>query len=64
MDPDETLESLRALSRNTVPNTEAEAREQLFAFQTLFNALDDWMSNDGFAPKGWRRPPTLNILGQ
>ena len=64
MDPNETLESLRALARETVPNTEGEARQYLFAFQILFNDLDEWMSNDGFAPKNWSRRPTLNILGQ
>lgn len=54
MDPNETLEMLRDLARNTVPNTESEARSQLFAFQTLFSGLDEWMSNDGFTPGDWK----------
>lgn len=56
MDPDQTLTDLRDISAKMaegmyVPALMAAAHELMEKFQ----ALDEWMSKGGFAPKDWSR---------
>lgn len=56
MDPDECLRELReqlAVWRETTSMTERIVATEKIA--ELFEALDDWMSKDGFLPIQWQR---------
>ena len=49
MDPNETLATLRNLSRETMLGNSVDYMDLAEAFQ----ALDSWLSNGGFLPKVW-----------
>jgi hypothetical protein len=52
MDPNEVLNQLRELMSMT--HSMGNAQQILFQTKELFNALDTWLSNEGFPPAAWR----------
>lgn len=55
MDPDAALRELRAITKLVLGGRHMTAPQQRH-WAELFEALDDWMSRDGFPPKDWRKP--------
>jgi hypothetical protein len=66
MDPDATLNELRALLANleaftggppVARGSMADARRIAARIQDLFGALDEWLSRGGFKPAAWNTAP-------
>lgn len=56
MDPNETLATLRNLSRETMLGNSVDTALAGYLAMDLaeaFQALDSWLSNGGFLPKVW-----------
>lgn len=64
MDPNETIEQLRKLSKHVHETTKGidnytdrivlhDLTEEAENMATLFDALDEWLSKGGFFPEGW-----------
>lgn len=54
MDPNETLNDLRIMTRSVL-NNGAESTSVVDDMAELFEALDDWLSKGGFLPDVWQR---------
>lgn len=62
MDPNESLHQIR----QAVPTARASRSATIVSLAQAFDALDEWMSNDGFLPDDWRPrigPPIKNEDG-
>lgn len=57
MDPNQTLVELRAFAAriNGDDETACDAAADAETMATLFQALDEWLSNRGFLPFAWGR---------
>lgn len=58
MDPEEALKRLRELSRQTNEALHTGVTDPvhlLEAWEEQFEALDQWLSNGGFAPQEWKQ---------
>lgn len=58
MDPNETLQIMRELSRRTettggCPGDNDMLVDAAYKFSELFDALDRWLSDGGFLPDEW-----------
>lgn len=49
MDPDQALTDIR----DRIPAARRSQSRQIAALAESFEALDEWLSNDGFKPKDW-----------
>lgn len=53
MDPDEALKKLRVMSDYILTNPHANFSWAEIEWAETFQALDIWMSQGGFRPRGW-----------
>lgn len=53
MDPNETLNQLRALNAEIAEETSEDT--MVFELCMLIAALDEWMTHGGFLPRDWQQ---------